>query len=79
VEIELRIYSFNGNCLHSKFIPDCNAEDILKLFPNDNFNDPENNSIWIETEEQANYFGVSYQDIQGGIGYEVIGYIDESD
>ena len=70
MEIELRIYSPNGNCLHSKFIPNCNTEDILKLFPDEDFTDEERGSVWIETEEQADYFGIDYDDLNN-IGYEV--------
>lgn len=78
MEIEVRCYSNKGNLLNTKWVKNCKLEDLIKLFPDEDFTDEERDSVWIETEEQADYFGVDYEDLDN-IGYEIfLPVIDES-
>ena len=79
MKIEVRTYSLKGNLLHTEYFNSfLTLKELEELFPDSNFEDPENNSIWIETKEQAEHFGKDFDDIQSGIGYEILLVIDES-
>jgi hypothetical protein len=72
MEIEVRTYSYIGNLLHTEYFnSSLTLKKLEELFPDSNFEDPENNNIWIETKEQAEHFGKDFSDIQSGIGYEI--------